>query len=846
MKTKTKEKQFRLPKNIVPKRYEIKLSPDLEHKNFMGEVLIEINVLEKTNLISLNAIELDIKSCELNINKKDNVVSEWKLDKDVEILRINLKEFIEIGSYKIFIQYKGILNEKLRGFYHSSFKDAKGKLQSIATTQMESTDARRSFPCFDEPNYKAIFSITLDVKRDLYAVSNSEIKKIIDLDKDKKRVEFVDTIPMSTYLVAFIVGPFKASRTVDVSGVPLRIIYPEGKDDLCDYALDVGEFALKYFSDYYKIPYPGDKLDMIAIPDFAFGAMENLGCITYREALLLVDENKATSNELMRIADVICHEIAHMWFGDLVTMKWWNGIWLNEAFATFMATKAVAEYNVEWNRWAQFSLEKSMAMDIDSLLNTRPIEYPVITPSDADGMFDLITYEKGGSILRMLEQFLGEQTFRDGVSLYLTEHSYSNTETDDLWKSLEIISKQPVKEFMDSWVFQPGHPIINVSVENKNIVLNQSSFKYIDSNNKSQKNIWGIPLVVKISNNDKETTKKILFDQKELCLDFKINEATILFNANAYGFYRVDPRISINDFLDLNKLNSQEKYTLIDDLWSLNVNGSISSDEFIDFTNRFNKETDPDILSLVFSCLSSLHRIYFNSRNKKLENTIESIFNNSYELLQLKKKKSIRDIQAISICFRALGMLINDKKIIEKSLLITESYMKNNTSDYEPDIISSAISISAYHGNKKLFDKFVHQMKNLSTPQDELRYQRSLTLFQGENEMNSLFDLINSDTIRSQDAPYLLASALTNINNGWLAWKYIKSNWEILKNKFPENSLVRMLSGIRSLNRDEYFKEIKTFFANDQKISQGQLQLKQHLEKLEINVNMRFRELNRG
>ena len=405
------KEKFRLPNLARPIRYEIHLLPNLENQVFKGTVNIELSILENTSYISLNVADIEI--LDMSLEKDSEKISNWEIDEDYEILKINFKDIIPIGKYNLFIKYNGILNDKLRGFYHSSFTDDKGQIQSIATTQFESTDARRAFPCFDEPDYKAVFSVKLSVEKNQFCLSNAEIKNQNEDEKNNiKFVEFEDTIPMSTYLVAFVVGPFEASKAVNVDGINLRIIYPKGKGHLCDFALELGEYALRYFSNYYKIPYPGDKLDMVAIPDFAAGAMENLGCITYREALLLVDKKQATSNELIRIADVICHEIAHMWFGDLVTMKWWNGIWLNEAFATFMATKAVADYNEDWDRWAQFSLEKSMAMDIDSLSTTRAIEYPVISPSDADGMFDLITYEKGGSILRMLEQFLGEDTFR--------------------------------------------------------------------------------------------------------------------------------------------------------------------------------------------------------------------------------------------------------------------------------------------------------------------------------------------------------------------------------------------------------------------------------------------------
>ena len=250
---------------------------------------------------------------------------------------------------------------------------------------------------------------------------------------------------MSTYLVAFVVGPLEATDPVDVDGIALRVYHVPGKGHLTGFALDVGAFALRWFQDYYGIPYPGEKVDLLALPDFAAGAMENFGCITFRESLLLIDPATSTHSEQESVADVVAHELAHMWFGDLVTMRWWNGIWLNEAFATFMEIAACDAFRPDWDRWTTFGLERSAAFEVDSLESTRSIEFEVRSPADADGMFDVLTYQKGGAVLRMLEQYLGEERFRQGVGHYLRQHAYGNTETSDLWDAIEETSGQPVR-----------------------------------------------------------------------------------------------------------------------------------------------------------------------------------------------------------------------------------------------------------------------------------------------------------------------------------------------------------------------------------------------------------------
>jgi len=829
-----KLENFRLPKYASPTKYSIELSPDLSQKIFLGNVDLDINILEKTNEISLNVAELEIDSIIIKSEHNKNInVSSWDIDNEYEIMKINLSDFIDPGEINLSISYKGILNDKLRGFYHSTFKDSDGVNQSIATTQFESTDARRAFPCFDEPEYKSVFSVSLIVNKDLFCVSNASIKSIDENHSDKlKKIEFENTIPMSTYLVAFIVGPFEASEPLNVKGTDLRIIYPKGKGHLCDFALELGKYSLEYFSNYYKIPYPGDKLDMIAIPDFAFGAMENLGCITYREALLLVNDKEATSNELIRIADVIAHEIAHMWFGDLVTMKWWNGIWLNEAFATFMATKAVADYKLEWDRWAQFSLEKSMAMDIDSLNTTRPIEYPVISPSDADGMFDLITYEKGGSILRMLEQFLGEEVFRDGVSLYLSKHSYGNTETDDLWNSLEEVSNIPVKEVMDSWIFQAGHPMITYSYKNDKLSVSQKTFRYL---NTSDKTIWGVPLFIKYSSNNDNKEKKVLLSTENQIIDIGSDLDSIFINSNAFGFYRTNTT-DLELLYDIDDMSSEEKYSILDDHWALLLSGNKKLEDFLEFSEQFSNEDDPDILTLLYSCFSNLNRNLPEKTN--LYSIVEKVFSETLIKLDNKKTRSIRETQALAVCFRALATICNDESIIARSTNILNDYLNNNT-DYEPDIISSVISINAHNGDSKLFEDYITFMNDAKTPQDEVRFQRSLSLFKGEKEIEKLFNLILDNKIRSQDAPYILASTLNNDSVGWKTWNFIENNWEDLTKRFPENSIVRMLSGIRSLNKREYLNHLRKFFDDGNRVKQGKLQLDQHLEKLEINVKFR-------
>ncbi len=400
------------------------------------------------------------------------------------------------GQWRLKLTFSGTLNDKLRGFYRSKYKNREGEWRWLAATQFEATDARRAFPCWDEPAFKAVFSSTLVVDPALQVVSNTAVAEE-RVENGKKVVRFADTIPMSTYLVAYIVGELEATEAVMVGATPLRVVVRAGQAGAD--APSAGRSAPSrwaYFEEYYGRKYPGDKLDLIAIPDFAAGAMENLGAITFRETALLVDEATATHAERERVADVVAHENAHMWFGDLVTMSWWNGLWLNEAFATFMEMLAVDAWKPEWKRWTTFGVSRSSALSVDGLRSTRPIEFPVEAPKDADAMFDVLTYEKGASVLRMLEQYIGPAVFRDGVRRYLDRHAFGSTETADLWRALGEASELPIPEVMDGWIFHPGYPLIDVerTAENR-VVLRQRRFLYLgDEPGPAEEPVWRTPV----------------------------------------------------------------------------------------------------------------------------------------------------------------------------------------------------------------------------------------------------------------------------------------------------------------------------------------------------------------
>jgi len=595
----------RLATHVVPEHYRIEMAPDIDRAVFEGSVEITVRIAEHSDEIVCNAAELEIHNAEITADGASRQLS-VRIDEAAERLHLSAPGGFAAGAATLRIGFSGVLNDRLCGFYRSVYTDDDGTEHTIATTQFQSTDARRAFPCWDEPAFKAVFETSLICDPDLLAVSNSAEAASEILDDGRRRTTFAPTIPMSTYLVAFVVGRLEASGPVEVDGVPIRVIHRPGQGHLCGHALQTAGSALHWLADYYDIAYPGDKVDLVAVPDFAFGAMENLGCVTFRETLLLVDPATAAQADMQRAADVINHELAHMWFGDLVTMQWWEGIWLNEAFATFMEISCTDAFRPDWRAWETFARARSEAFGVDALAATRPIEYPVRSPADAEGMYDLITYEKGAAVVKMLERHLGADVFRDGVRRYLRTHQYANTATTDLWDALEEVSAQPVRTMMDAWIFQGGHPLVEATPTSHGLRLTQSHFTLEES--AADDRLWAVPLAVRAHSGE----QRLLLNERAAYLTgiTGTGSAPTAINDDGFGFFRSRIHSDAMPEADTGDAGSAESgdvglgaggpsttrsgasgrnaaalsaaglHSLVDDEWALTLSGRRSAAEF--------------------------------------------------------------------------------------------------------------------------------------------------------------------------------------------------------------------------------------------------------------------------
>ena len=835
---------YRLPTTVLPARYDLKLEPDLERFTFKGEETITVTIREPVSEILLNAVELEIHEVSAG-DARDRVVrGTTTVDEKTERARLSFPEALAPGEWRLTLTFTGVLTDKLHGFYRSRYKDANGNERYLAATQFEATDARRAFPCWDEPDKKAVFQVTLVIDTSLVAISNSRVlrEEPVPGKAGKKAVTFADSIKMSTYLVAFVVGELEATEPVRVNGTPIRVWCILGKQRLAHVALEIAAYSLRFFQEYYGIPYPGDKLDLIAIPDFASGAMENLGAITFRETALLVDRQAATHSEIERVAVVVAHENAHMWFGDLVTMAWWNGLWLNEAFATFMEMLAVDAWKPEWETWVAFGVSRASAFAVDGLQSTRPIEFQVTAPKDADAMFDVLTYEKGAAVLRMLQQHLGHDRFRDGVNRYLKKHAHANADTRDLWAALGEASGQPIPDVMDAWIFRGGYPVVTARREGKQLVLSQKRFTYLPCDDPQ---VWKIPVGVKMKVNDALVTKKLLLEDPEIRIDVGGTLGWVVVNEGGHGFYRVRYAPDLQSALEneLESLPPIERFQLVADAWAATVAGLVPVNEYLDLTEKFRNETDKNVWSVIIGSLGYLNRVIDPEARPRLEALVRDRLSPVVARLGWSPPAAENDLrrQLRGDLLRSLGTLGNDQNVHGKA---RELYarVQDDPSAADPNVVPALIHILAHAGEEAEYQEFSGKFKRATTPQEEQRYLYSLAGFRQPPLLQRTLEKTINGEIRTQDAPFVVRSILTSVYGRELAWRFVKEQWEAMERLFPSKAGIRrMCEGITALATPELEADVKQFFTS-RRIDLGGKTLEQYMEQLHIATVFKARE----
>lgn len=833
----TTSKSYRLSESIVPQKYSLDFTPNPEAGTFTGSAIIDVILKKPAKTIVLNANELTVTSAYLVSDKADSarIPVQINADKSMEQVSLSTSKTQPAGKYSVHCTFKGSLSDKLIGFYRSTYKDKEGKTHYISTTQMEPTDARRMFPCFDEPSFKAAFKIKVRTDAKNTAISNAPLEKEwIDEASKKKIIEFETSPLMSTYLLALCVGEFKSTEPVESEGVQIRVWSVNHDPALGNYGRDNAAKLLKYLNSYFGKPYPWKKLDLLAIPDFQAGAMENPGAITFREQRLLASEKDSSLSMRQEIVGIIAHEMAHLWFGDLVTMKWWDDIWLNEAFATWMADKAVDKIKPEWQALDQFYADRHRAFFTDALHATRTIQSPVIKPEDAQQMFDEITYVKGAAVLRMLEFYLGEKVFQAGVSAYINEFAFSNAATNDLWDALGKASGKPVKAIMDTWCKQPGYPLVSVKSEAGKLNVSQERFFLDGRSDKAQ--TWKLPLGLRSLRSDSSQTKFELVSAKAASL--VESKAPGFANGGGTGFYRCMYDAELNDELkdSLKNMAPAERLCFLGDHQALAFAGRIPVGQYLDLLKAYKSETNFAVWDYILDGLKKLDRFVEPASRPAFAKFVRYVLTDEYKRLGWQSQSGEPEPHGLlrGNVIAVLGTLGEDPEVIAKARDIFAEYEKNPSAPNQ-DVLDAVCRIVAYNGNQRDFDHMRLLWKKADSPEREHRNLYALAYFRQPELIKSALNLSIGKELRKQDAPKFLYELFDDNTAKVAAWGFMRTHWPQIKQAYAPHMLAKLAEAPASLTSETAYKQLSSFFAIN-KIPEAAAGTSRMLEKVRINV----------
>ena len=827
-------------KNLSINRYDIVINTVKSDDNYTASVEIIFNIDEQTKEIELDSKRLKIIKCDFYSESHENQLSLNFKSKNNKLVINSSSRFEKEENAKLRIEFEGKIADDLKGIYASKYLSNSGKEEKLISTQFEPTDARNAFPCIDEPNYKAKFNLTLIIHSNLTAISNMPVEKTKNLNEKETKIKFQETPIMSTYLLFFAIGKIKSKQLKTNNNILIRVWATNEQEKFSDFALETSEKLLDYFESYFGTKYPLPKLDHIAIPDFAAGAMENWGCISYRETALLVDPEKSSIQTKQLVAAIIAHEMAHMWFGDLVTMDWWNDLWLNESFASWMGDKAISNLYPEWDVWTKFLLDDTnRAFELDALDSSHPIEQEVKNPDEIGQLFDAISYSKGASLIRMLENYIGEEKFKKGIQQYIIKHQYKNTITNDLWNALSKSSNKDIKTLMEQWTTKSGFPLILVSEENDKIKISQEKFSYNPENNDQSE--WIVPIKYNSLINNTKSKQTHLLETKE---DFIQNKNITIMNTDSSGFYKTSYSnelfTKISNLLtdNINNFSNEERLGLISDYYTLLKSSKIDPGKYLDLIKTLNKENNPYIWKYICGSLKSIDsKLYNTDLYSKYYSFASEIFNNiSIDLeWNLDKTPSETDqIMIATLIDSACYFGIEDLK--NKSSQIFKEISFNSNDEIHPNLKRPLLFSVAYNGESDDFDKIWELYLNSNSQEEKSLYLGSLTQFKNIDKIKFLLNQVTTKNIRKHD----IASVLIGVANNNLAlptaWEYLKQNWSKILNisgdGFQLNYIVSLPSYFQS--KDKY-EEVENYYSENP-VDAASMSMNQTLEKIQNNI----------
>ena len=827
-----------LNKNITPTHYSLHFVPDFlkpKDPSFIGHVAITIDVHAPVSEMVLNQKGLEVSSVSLQYQGKQVLIPQKNIkhNPDDQTVSICFGKTIQPGKGILSMDFSGKLGAG-EGLYCSMYEGKKGK-EYILTTQMEPAFARQAFPCVDEPAAKATFDTTVTIDERIDALSNTLPIAEKKLRNGKKQITFAKTPRMATYL--FYLGAGKFDYLTDkYRDIIIRVITMPGKAEQGTFALDAAKKFLTFYETYFEIPYPLPKLDLIAVPDFAMGAMENWGAITYRETSLLYNEKTSSLAEKQRVAEVVSHELVHQWFGNLATMKWWNDLWLNESFADFMAHKAIEVFFPELEPWSQFLQASQNAYSLDALKSSHPINIDVKTPEEIDEIFDAISYQKGGMVLRMLESFLGEDIFKKGLHRYLSQFSYANAEGKDLWNALEKASGKPVGKIMDSWLNQTGYPVVSVEKEKNTLLLSQRRFLYAGS----VSGIWTIPLTLTMDN----TTTSCLMDKKKTSITVAGKHTWIKINAQEAGFYLVkyasDMLPDLEQVISTKELGNIDRWGIHNDASALCIATEMPLQEYLHLLESYHNEDDYLVL---IDIARSLEKFTLYMYGEKGYPRVAAAATQTYNAIlsrlgwEPKEGEKRTDMQIRAAVLAGLGML-NDSVVREKTQEMFQTFLKDKTAVH-PDLRGAMYAIAAWHGTEKTYQQLLELHRKEESQAEKNRLLRALASFQDKTMLTRTLDMMFQDEVKMQDA-YLIPITLSSHPIGkLLVWSWLQKHWNKVKEQYVGVFVPHLSSIIKSLSTmadADAGKQIKQFLEKQENHVKGtERAIANMAEMMEIN-----------
>jgi aminopeptidase N len=802
-----------LPKTVVPRHYRIRLQPDLEKFTTRGTVVVDVEVLKPVTEIVLNALDMEITKATLSGKKELALAS--RLDAQKQTLTLTPPCEIKPGKYRLALDFSGRIGERAEGLFYVKYSTPAGRKVMLGT-QMEPTDARRMFPCWDEPVFRATFELTAVLPAKHLGISNMPIERETVLPSGLKEVKFGRSPAMASYLVVLVSGELEELKG-KADGVELRIITTEGKKEQARYALETAQKLLHYYNQYFGIKYPLPKLDLMAIPGGFTGAMENWGGITFNERHLLFDPQSTAPETKQRIFGIIAHEMAHQWFGDLVTMAWWDNLWLNEGFASWMGVKATDHFNPDWQVPLAASLDKTGVMSDDARSTTHPIQKPVLNESQANDAFDQITYHKGHAFLHMLETYLGEETFEKGIHRYLKQHRYSNSTTADLWAALGEVSGKPVQAISIGWTEQPGLPLVKVKTECVNgkqmVTLEQERFTVLDPQAKPLE--WEIPISVASPSGN----LMLLLQEKSTSFPLGDCQKYILANAGNQGYYRVWYESQLFEKLvqNVNELPEIERLKLLNDGWAMVEANRASAEGYFALVDALHDEKNWAVWSQIITVLELVDQLEQGNAGprKAFRHYACQLLRPQLDRLgwQGPGAEPITNKLLRNRVITALGQF-GDESVIAKSRELFAS------SSLTGDLKTSVLGIVGRYSDKQTYDQ-LHDMarKAKGTEDRQICYSAMAAALDLELAKETLAISLTDETV-PQEATRLVSEVATLGEQKELAWEFAKAHMPQLLNRveaFRRNGYVASILGAFSdeVHADELVQYVREHISED-------------------------------